>query len=175
MASLVAGTAGGALAVVSLLVALLESLADGAAATEGAVSVAALGIEGADSALDGAVVLVLDATELCAVVLVLGADGVGALRLVERLELALGAGLVAGAAFGAGVTAAVVSATVTGFSAGAPISAGATIEGAAPASATLAGCVAGSGTFTSLSLRLWSTSSAPPMTDAVMMPNASPK
>jgi hypothetical protein len=186
VASLVAGTAGGALAVVSLLVALLGSLldgVDGAVATEGADSVAALGIEGADSVLDGAVVLVLDVTELWVVVLALAADGVatgaGALgvRFVERLELVLGAGLVAGAALGAGVTAAVASATATGLSVAGPTSAGAgaSIEGAPPASATLAGCVAGSGTFTSLSLRLWSNSSAPPITDAVMMPNAKPK
>ena len=49
------------------------------------------------------------------------------------------------------------------------------VAGAAFASALLAACVAGVGTFTSLSLRLWSNRRAPPMTDAVMIPNASPK
>ena len=91
----------------------------------------------------------------------------------EFLLLRVGAGV------GVGVGRGVASATLAGASRGVvavvdETSAAADALGAVSVSAVLF-CATGVGALISLSLMLWSNSSAPPITDAVMIPNASPK
>ena len=80
---------------------------------------------------------------------------------------------------GVGVGRGVASATLAGASRVVvavvdETSAAADALGAVSVSAVLF-CATGAGALISLSLMLWSNSSAPPITDAVMIPNASPK
>ena len=78
---------------------------------------------------------------------------------------------------GVGTGAGAASATLAGSSraVGAVVDETSFAAGAPSAPALLAVCAAGAGTLISLFLTLWSNSSAPPMTEAVMIPNASPK
>ena len=86
---------------------------------------------------------------------------------VFRLDSGAGAGIGVASATLAGASRGVVAVVVE-------VSAAAEVLGAASASAVLF-CATGVGALTSLSLTLWSNTSAPPMTVAVMIPKASPK
>jgi hypothetical protein len=177
---------GGATLAVSVLGALIAGV-DGAEATDD--SVLALGAVEVLAAcvFSGAIVSAFTEVEVVEVV----APGAGAavarlgfvaVLLVDEADTTfssdLGELLLLRLATGAGsgdASATLVDASCGLVAAAGATSAGPEVLGTVPESTLLAVCAAGAGTLISLSLTLWSNSSAPAITEAVMTPKAIPK